>query len=52
VQVVGDKLRIRRDHMLEATPTDLGATLTPIEAPFDPEQGAYAHGHGDGAARV
>jgi urease accessory protein UreE len=26
----------------------LGATLTPLEAPFDPEQGAYAHGHDDG----
>jgi urease accessory protein len=48
VQVVGDRLRIRRDHVLEAMLTGLGATLTPIEAPFDPEQGAYAHGHDDG----
>ena len=47
VQVVGDRLRIRRDHVLEAMLTGLGATLTPIEAPFDPEQGAYAHGHDD-----
>ena len=47
VQVVGDKLRIRRDHVLEAMLLGLGATLTPIEAPFDPEQGAYAHGHDD-----
>jgi urease accessory protein len=50
VQVVGDRLRIRRDHVLEAMLTGLGATLTPIEAPFDPEQGAYAHGPDDGHA--
>ena len=48
VQVVGDRLRIRRDHVLEAMLVGLGAQLTPIEAPFDPEPGAYAHGHGDG----
>ena len=47
VQVVGDKLRIRRDHVLEAMLIGLGATLTAIDAPFDPEQGAYAHGHDD-----
>jgi urease accessory protein len=47
VQVVGDRLRIRRDHVLEAMLLGLGATLTPLDAPFDPEQGAYAHGHGD-----
>jgi urease accessory protein len=49
VQIVGDKLRIRRDHVLEAMLRGLGARLTPIEAPFDPEPGAYAghdgHGH-------
>jgi urease accessory protein len=50
VQVVGDRLRIRRDHVLEAMLRGLGATLTPLEAPFDPEQGAYAHGHDDGHA--
>ncbi len=48
VQVMGDRLRIRRDHVLEAMLRGLGATLTPLEAPFDPEQGAYAHGHDDG----
>ena len=48
VQVVGDKLRIRRDHVLEAMLRGLGARLTPIEVPFDPEPGAYApeHRHG------
>jgi urease accessory protein len=53
MQVVGDKLRIRRDHVLEAMLRGLGAQLTPIEAPFDPEPGAYAgHAHmsgGDGS---
>ncbi|HLH90017.1 MAG TPA: urease accessory protein UreE [Xanthobacteraceae bacterium] len=48
VQVVGDRLRIRRDHVLEAMLHGLGAQLTPLDAPFDPEQGAYAHWHDDG----
>ena len=47
VQIVGDKLRIRRDHVLEEMLRGLGARLTPIEAPFDPEHGAYGHGHQD-----
>jgi urease accessory protein len=46
MQVVGDKLRIRRDHVLEAMLRGLGAELAPVEAPFDPEPGAYAaHAH-------
>jgi urease accessory protein len=50
VQVVGDRLRIRRDHVLEEMLRGLGARLTPIEAPFDPESGAYSqHGHDHGA---
>jgi urease accessory protein len=52
VQVIGDKLRIRRDHVLEAMLHGLGATLTPVEAPFDPEQGAYAHWHDGGDGHV
>jgi urease accessory protein len=52
VQVIGDKLRIRRDHVLEAMLRGLGARLVPIEAPFDPEQGAYAHWHGEGDGHV
>jgi len=52
VQIVGDRLRIRRDHVLEAMLVGLGAQVTPIEAPFDPETGAYdvhderGHRHG------
>jgi urease accessory protein len=51
VQVVGDKLRIRRDHVLEAMLRGLGAKLTLVEAPFDPEPGAYAeHAHVSGGS--
>ena len=47
VEIVGDRLRIRRDHVIEDMLRGLGARLTPIEAPFDPERGAYhgAHHH-------
>jgi urease accessory protein len=44
MQVVRGKLRIRRDHVLEEMLRGLGAKLTPLEAPFDPEPGAYDHG--------
>src|SRR6266446_6368701 len=43
VQVVGDRLRIQRDRVLEEMLRGLGARLTLIEAPFDPEHGAYGH---------
>jgi urease accessory protein len=52
VQILGDRLRIRRDHVIEAMLRGLGAHLTPIDAPFDPEGGAYGHGpheHGHGS---
>jgi urease accessory protein len=48
VQIVGDRLRMRRDHVIEDMLRGLGAELVPVEAPFDPEHGAYgqhAHGH-------
>jgi len=48
VQIVGDRLRIRRDHVLEDMLRGLGAQVTALEAPFDPEQGAphgSHHGH-------
>jgi urease accessory protein len=48
VQVVGETLRIRRDHVLEDMLRGLGARLTPVEAPFDPEHGAYGHHHDHG----
>jgi urease accessory protein len=45
VQVVGDRLRIRRDHVLARMLERLGAQVTAIEAPFDPEAGAYSSHH-------
>jgi urease accessory protein len=45
VQIVGERLRIRHDHVLEDMLRGLGARLTAIEAPFDPEPGAYGHRH-------
>ena len=50
-QVLGGKLRIRRDHVIADMARGLGAEVKEIEAPFDPEGGAYAqhvatHGHG------
>jgi urease accessory protein len=47
LQLVGNGLRIRRDHVLEDMLFGLGATLTMIEAPFEPERGAYEHRHDD-----
>ena len=47
LQVVGDRLRMRRDRVLEEMLAGLGAQVTPIEAPFEPERGAYEHGHDD-----
>jgi urease accessory protein len=52
-QLLGDRLRIRRDHVIEDMVAGLGATVKPVSAPFDPEGGAYGHGqlhghdHGD-----
>lgn len=55
-QIMAKGLRIRRDHVIEAMVRGLGARVIEIEAPFDPEGGAYAeshaahdgHGHGHG----
>ena len=43
-QIVGKGLRIRRDHVIEEMVKGLGAKVIEIEAPFDPEGGAYASG--------
>src|SRR4051795_13273732 len=43
-QVTARGLRIRRDHVIEAMVKGLGARVVEIEAPFDPEGGAYAGG--------
>ena len=44
VQVGEGYLRLAADHVLEAMLKGLGATVTPINAPFEPEAGAYASG--------
>ncbi len=48
VQLLGEHLRIRDDHVIAAMITQLGGHVTPIEAPFHPEAGAYAGGHHHG----
>ena len=57
VQIQERRLRLRRDAATEALLQSLGATIVAIEAPFEPEGGAYAapaglhhhehHHHGD-----
>jgi urease accessory protein len=57
-QITAKGLRIRRDHVIEAMVKGLGARVIEIEAPFDPEGGAYeggghahaAEGHGHDVA--
>ncbi|MBC7414044.1 MAG: urease accessory protein UreE [Herminiimonas sp.] len=41
----GGFLRIRRDPVLQDMLTGLGARVTPENAPFEPESGAYGGGH-------
>src|SRR5690242_10336474 len=49
VQVLERKLRLKRDPAIEAMLESLGGKVTAIEAPFEPEGGAYqaaaAHDH-------
>ena len=44
-QILPDRLRIRDDHVLAEMLRGLGAEVTALTAPFEPESGAYAHGH-------
>ena len=43
-ELLGDRLRIRQDHVIEEMVEKLGAKATRINAPFNPEGGAYGHG--------
>lgn len=50
LQALDGCLRIRDDHVIAAMVTGLGGHVVKLEAPFDPELGAYAgdaggHGH-------
>jgi urease accessory protein len=44
LQVAGTRLRIRADHVIAEMVAGLGGRVTRLEAPFDPETGAY-HAH-------
>jgi urease accessory protein len=47
-QMLANRIRVRRDDAIEALLRALGAKVALIEAPFEPEGGAYeshAHGH-------
>jgi urease accessory protein len=44
LQVAGARLRIRADQVIADMVVGLGARITRLEAPFDPETGAY-HEH-------
>ena len=45
LQVLGDGLRIREDHVIAEMVSGLGGRITRREASFDPEIGAYAAAH-------
>jgi urease accessory protein len=45
VQVGDGFLRISEDHVLEEMLHKLGARVSRVEAPFEPEAGAYGGGH-------
>ena len=45
VQVGAGWLRLAADDVLAGMLRGLGATVTPVRAPFEPEAGAYAAGH-------
>jgi urease accessory protein len=45
VQVLPNRIRARRDDAIAALLGSLGAKVTTIEAPFEPEGGAYESAH-------
>jgi urease accessory protein len=47
-QIAGDRLLIRRDHVLRDMLERLGAELRQVTEPFTPETGAYGHGRTHG----
>ncbi len=47
-QIEPERILIRRDHVIEAMLTGLGAKVSPVVEIFQPVGGAYSgHGHGD-----
>jgi urease accessory protein len=51
VQLIGQVLRLELDHVLESMVLGLGAKTCVVNAPFDPETGAYG-GHAQHAHRA
>jgi urease accessory protein len=45
VQVLDQYLRIRADRVIADMIKQLGGRVEEVDAPFDPEQGAYSDGH-------
>lgn len=45
VQLLGNRIRIRADHVIQDMVVGLGGHVDRVMAPFDPEAGAYAAGH-------
>jgi urease accessory protein len=45
IQILPGALRIAYDHVLAAMLAGLGARVERRQGPFQPESGAYAHGH-------
>lgn len=45
VQFVGETILLRADHVIATMLVKLGAEVRSIDATFDPEGGAYGHGH-------
>ena len=46
VQLLNNRIRARREAGVESLLKTLGAKVTQIEAPFEPEGGAYESSHG------
>lgn len=47
-EILSDRLRIREDHVIKDLLARLGAQMQHVEEPFNPEGGAYGHGHVEG----
>ncbi len=53
VEVGGGYLRLAHDHVLEQMLKGLGAQVSALEAPFEPEAGAYhSHAEASGKAKI
>lgn len=44
-QIEAGRILIRRDHVIAQMLAQLGATLAEVREVFQPEHGAYSHGH-------